>query len=108
MHCIDIEALSQKEQDNITSNLERLGTYPSSLPLSAPWSTSIFFLASQSVPNLLLALHFSDTAQATKASSHGATKDQYTEAITPLFTVDTVPGLCGSLKAYKRLVRSKR
>lgn len=53
-------------------------------------------------------MFFSDTASSTKASSHGATQEQYTESQTPLFTVSSVPALCGSLKAYKRLVRSKR
>ncbi|KAK4705937.1 translation initiation factor 4E, partial [Phenoliferia sp. Uapishka_3] len=84
-----LPALSIKEQEMIQKNLERLGEYPATLPLSASWT-----------------MYFSDTSRATKAS--GATQEQYTEAQTPLFTVDSVPGLCGNLKAYKRLVRSKR
>lgn len=62
-------------------------------------------------PFLLLtpcvALYFSDTAT-TKKSSHAATEEQYTQSQTPLFTVSSVPALCGSLKAYKRLISSKR
>lgn len=51
-------------------------------------------------------MFFSDTSRATKSS--GATQEQYTESQTELFTVGSVGSLCGSLKAYKRLVRSKR
>lgn len=85
-----IGELSAKEQEIVKANLERLGGYPAELPLSDSWT-----------------LYFSDTSRATK-SSHSATQEQYTESQTPIFTVTSVPALCGSLKAYKRLVRSKR
>lgn len=51
-------------------------------------------------------MYFSDTSRATKQS--GATQEQYTTSLSPVFTAASVPTLCGSLKAYKRLVRSKR
>ncbi|KAL8279173.1 hypothetical protein RQP46_008429 [Phenoliferia psychrophenolica] len=79
-----LPALSIKEQETVQKNLERLGGYPLELPLSSSWT-----------------MFFSDTSRATKSS--GVNEAQYTESQTALFTVASVPALCGSLKAYKRL-----
>lgn len=56
------------------------------LPLSANWT-----------------LFFSDTSKTSKTSH-----DTYIDLQSPLFTSSTVQDLCGSLKAFKRLSRSKR
>ncbi|GAA5838811.1 hypothetical protein JCM3766R1_004216 [Sporobolomyces carnicolor] len=86
-----LDQLSEKEQESIKENLERISTYPKELPLSQSWT-----------------LHFSDTSGASKHSSAAATKDAYTEGINPVFVATTVPGLCGQLKAFKKAVRHKR
>lgn len=101
---IGIPALSSEEQEEVRAGLE------SELPLSASWSE--YRGANSAIPVLIAllcttALFFSDTAT-TKKNSHGATEEQYTQCQTPLFTVDSVPALCGSLKAYKRLISSRR
>lgn len=86
-----LDQLSEKEQQVIKDNMERISTYPKELPLSQSWT-----------------LHFSDTSGASKHSSAAATKDAYTEGINPVFVATTVPGLCGQLKAFKKAVRHKR
>ncbi|GAA5979700.1 hypothetical protein JCM5350_003820 [Sporobolomyces pararoseus] len=86
-----LDQLSEKEQQVIKDNLERISEYPKELPLSQSWT-----------------LHFSDTSGASKHSSAAATKDAYTEGINPVFVATTVPGLCGQLKAFKKAVRHKR
>ncbi|GAA5940805.1 eukaryotic translation initiation factor 4E [Sporobolomyces koalae] len=86
-----LDQLSEKEQQVIKENLERISEYPKELPLSQSWT-----------------LHFSDTSGASKHSSAAATKDAYTEGINPVFVATTVPGLCGQLKAFKKAVRHKR
>ena len=90
-----LPALSALERTAITSTLSLLPTYPSSLPLSDKWT-----------------LYFSDTAKKVTNpngnNSGNSAADAYTDLQTELFSVDDVAGLCGSLKAYKRLARSKR
>lgn len=90
-----LPALSATEQALITRTLSLLPSYPPSLPLSDKWT-----------------LYFSDTAKKVSNpngnNSHGSAADNYTDLQTELFSVEDVAGLCGSLKAYKRLARSKR
>ncbi|GAA5988429.1 hypothetical protein JCM11641_005339 [Rhodosporidiobolus odoratus] len=85
-----IEQIEEKHREVVKQNLERIAGYPRELPLSCAWT-----------------LHFSDTSGASKSSSAAATKDAYTEGISPVFVAKTVPELCGSLKALKKAVRRK-
>ncbi|GAA5898159.1 hypothetical protein JCM6882_003339 [Rhodosporidiobolus microsporus] len=87
----NLDSLPDQVKEAVKANLERIQGYPEELPLSASWT-----------------LHFSDTSGASKSNSAAATKDAYTEGINPIFTATTVPGLCSTLKAFKRAVRSKR
>ncbi|KAM0791502.1 hypothetical protein ACM66B_005955 [Microbotryomycetes sp. NB124-2] len=83
-------SLSQTEQDVVRRNIEAVETYPPELPLNASWT-----------------LHFSDTSSASK-SNHGTTADQYDDAVKKVFVAETVPQLCGNLKAFKKLAKPKR
>lgn len=90
-----LPALSATEHTAITRTLSLLPSYPTTLPLSDKWT-----------------LYFSDTAKKVSNpngnNSGGSAADNYTDLQTELFSVVDVPGLCGSLKAYKKLARSKR
>ncbi|GJN90678.1 hypothetical protein Rhopal_003690-T1 [Rhodotorula paludigena] len=86
-----IQALPTEKQEAVKATLARLAEYPPELPLTHSWT-----------------LHFSDTSGASKSSSAAATKDAYTEGITPVFTATTVPQLCGQLKAFKQAPKSRR
>ncbi|KAM0752736.1 translation initiation factor eIF4e [Meredithblackwellia eburnea MCA 4105] len=83
-----LPSLEAKERATIQKNLERLGEYPRELPLSCSWT-----------------MFFSDTSRATKTTA--TTEAQYTDSQSRLFNCSTVPSLCGSLKAYKKLVAAK-
>jgi hypothetical protein len=78
---------------------------PVLLRILSPLS-SVFLSLLDTLPISPSALHFSDTSGASKSSSAAVTKDAYTDGINKVFTATTVPGLCGSLKAYKEAVKS--
>ncbi|KAK4049482.1 hypothetical protein OIO90_005433 [Microbotryomycetes sp. JL221] len=86
----NLESLPVTEQDVIRRNIEAVNSYPPELPLTTSWT-----------------LHFSDTSSASK-SNHGTTADQYDDAVKKVFEADTVPLLCGNLKAFKRLAKPKK
>ncbi|GAA5983490.1 hypothetical protein JCM10908_000306 [Rhodotorula pacifica] len=79
-----LPSLGEKEQQVVQANLERVATYPAEMPLNTSWT-----------------LHFSDTS-GTKSASAAAVANAYAGGITPVFAATTVPGLCGSLKAFKQ------
>ncbi|KAK4046533.1 hypothetical protein OIV83_005985 [Microbotryomycetes sp. JL201] len=85
-----LDSLPPSEQDVVRRNIEALMSYPPELPLTSSWT-----------------LHFSDTSSASK-SNHGTTADQYDDAVKKVFDADTVPLLCGNLKAFKKLAKPKR
>lgn len=66
------------------------------------WSSHLLSITCATTP----ALHFSDTSGANK--SNQTTADAYDDAVKPVFTADSVPSLCGALKAFKKAARPKR